>query len=234
MLTVASVVLYGGFVYYLAIAQKWDLAAWFYRFKLDFVVTTWQRGPEGRVIVLVGFIAFLLIIEAAVVGFGGGAEGPEPPARGEWMLRGENMVVTGYTAEGSSDEAFPDLDHLNLVAANLTLAWNDNDVDEPGPGVTPLSPKNQPDSFRLTVRLPDGTEYTGQGTSAADSRLGEIRVSVPRPAEGNITGWVIEVECTDSGDVVGLLGRTWATDGGNDWALRIEYEFLEWVSADST
>lgn len=231
MLTISCVVLYGGLLYYLAIAQKWDLAAWFYRFKLDFVVTTWQRGPEGRVIVLVGFIAFLLLIEAVAVGFGGPGEGPGPQEEGEWVLRSDNTVVTGYTAEGSTDEAFPDLDYLNLVAANLTLAWNDNDMNEPGPGVTPLAPKNQPDSFRLTVRLPDSTEYTGEGTSATDSRLGEIRLAVPRPAEGNITGWIIEVECTQAGDVVGILGRTWDTDGGNDWSLRVEYEYLEWVPA---
>lgn len=233
MLIGISVILYGGLLYHFTIERHWDMAAYFRRFKLDIVVTLWQRDVAGRVIVYVLAILILLGFQGIVWGFGTGPYSPDGPVGGEWVPRGETTVVTGYTAEGASEEAFPDLDHLNVVAANLTLGWNDNDVDEPGPGVTPLSPKNQPDSFRVTVRLPDGTEYTGQGTNAADSRFGEIRVTVPEPQEGNLSGWVIEVECTDAGDVVGTFGRVWTVDDGNDWALRIEYTFLEWVVPDN-
>ena len=233
MLAGIGVILYGGLMYHFAIAQKWDMAGRFNRFKLSFVVKLWQRDVAGRAIVYALAILILLGFQGMVWGFGTGPYSPDRPVDGEWVPRGETTVVTGYTAEGAIEEAFPDLDHLNVVAANLTLGWNDNDVDEPGPGVTPLSPKNQPDSFRVIVRLPDGTEHTGQGTNAADSRLGEIHVTVPWPQEGNLSGWIIEVECTEAGDVVGPFGRVWGVDNGNDWALRIEYTFLEWLVPDS-
>ncbi len=229
MLIGISVILYGGLMYHLAIMQGIDVAALLRRFQMGMIVNIWQRDVFGRFIVYAIAILVLLGVQGVVWGFGTGPVDYVNGHGGEWVARGETTVVTGYTGEGTMTEAFPDLDHLNLVAANLTLGWNDNDVDEPGPGVTPLSPKNQPDSFRLLVRLPDGTQYTGQGTSDPASRLGEIRLAVPRPPEGNITGWVIEVECTEAGDVVGVLGRTWDSDGGNDWSLRVEYTFLEWV-----
>jgi hypothetical protein len=234
MLTVACVVLYCGALYYTAIAVNFDLAKWFRRFQLGFVVTTWRRGPEGRVIVLAGFIAILLVIETILVGFGAGPSGPEPEPDGEWSVVGDVTVVTGVTSEGSTDEATPtELDNLDVLSANLTLTWYDNDVDEPGPGITPLSPKNQPDTFRLTVSLPDGTEYTGEDTSdPGGQRIGEVTLRVPRPAEGNITFWIIEVECVSAGDVVGTLGRVWSSDNGNDWTLRIEYNHNVWVPAE--
>jgi hypothetical protein len=229
MLVGIGVILYGGLLYHFTIERGWDMAALLRRFKLDMVVTLWQRDVFGRAAVYVMAILVLLGIQGVVWGFGSGPFVPEPPPEGEWVPVGGNTVVTGYTGEGMTEEAVPDLDDLDLVAANMTLVWNDNDVDEPGPGITPLSPKNQPDSFRLTVRLPDGTQYTGQGTNEPDSRRGEVDVTVPRPQEGVINGWVIEVECTESGDVVGTLGRVWGTDGGNDWSLTIEYTYLEWV-----
>jgi hypothetical protein len=201
---------------------------------MDLIVSIWQRDVIGRVAVYAIAILVLLGFQGIVWGFGAGPYTPHgPDDGGEWVPVGETTVVTGYTGEGQSEEAYPDLDHLNLVAADLTLGWNDNDVSEPGPGITPLSPKNQPDSFRVLVRLPDGTSYEGRGVSDANSRQGEIRLTVPQPSEGNITGWIIEVECTDAGDVVGTLGRVWASDNGNDWSLRIQYTYLEWVVPDA-
>jgi len=230
MLIGICVILYGGLLYHFTISRGWDVAAWLRKLKMDMVVTLWQRDVFGRAIVYVLAILVLLGFQGMVWGFGTGPYSPNGhPDDGQWVARGETTVVTGYTSEGAIEEAFPDLDHLNVVAANLTLGWNDNDVEEPGPGITPLSPKNQPDSFRVIVRLPDGSEHTGQGTNAADSRLGEIRLLVPQPQDGNLSGWIIDVECTEAGDVVGTLGRVWATDNGNDWSLRIEYTFLEWV-----
>nr|NIP33456.1 hypothetical protein [Thermoplasmata archaeon]NIS10545.1 hypothetical protein [Thermoplasmata archaeon]NIS18506.1 hypothetical protein [Thermoplasmata archaeon]NIT75490.1 hypothetical protein [Thermoplasmata archaeon]NIU47661.1 hypothetical protein [Thermoplasmata archaeon] len=205
MLIGISVILYGGLMYHLTIMQGIDMVALLRRVQMGLIVNIWQRDVFGRVIVYAIAILVLLGLQGAVWGFGTGPVDYVNGHEGEWVARGETTVVTGYSGEGTMTEAFPDLDHLNLVAANLTLGWNDNDVEEPGPGVTPLSPRNQPDSFRLIVRLPDGTQYTGQGTSDPASRLGEIRLSVPQPQEGNITGWIIEVECTEAGDVVGVL-----------------------------
>jgi hypothetical protein len=230
MLIGISVILYGGLLYHFIVMYAFDAVGLLRRFQLEIVVRMWQRDVFGRMAVYVLAILVLLGFQGLVWGFGAGPHDYiDDGGEGEWVPAGANTVVTGYTGEGQSEEAFPDLDHLNLVAANLTLGWNDNDVSEPGPGITPLAPRNQPDSFRLVVRLPDGTEYEGRGVSDANSRLGEIDLTVPRPSEGNITGWVIEVECTDAGDVVGTLGRTWAADNGNDWSLRIEYTYLEWV-----
>ena len=229
MLVGICVILYGGFLYHFTIERGWDVVALLRRFRMGVVVQVWQRDVFGRAAVYVVAILVLLGFQGVVWGFGAGPIDYVEPDGGHWVVLVDNTVVTGYTGEGQSEEAFPDLDHLNLVAANLTLGWNDNDVEEPGPGITPLAPRNQPDSFRLVVRLPDGTEHSGQGTSDPSSRQGEIDLTVPRPLEGNITGWVIQVECTESGDVVGALGRTWAADNGNDWSLRIEYTHLEWV-----
>lgn len=230
MLIGISVILYGGLMYHISVWYKWDVAGLLRKVQLSIVVRLWERDVFGRALVYVIAILVLLGLQGVVWGFGTGPyDYTNGGGDGEWVTMGETTVVTGYTGEGQSEEAFPDLDHLNLVAANLTLAWNDNDVDEPGPGITPLAPRNQPDSFRLVVRLPDGTQYEDRGVSDASSRLGEIDLTVPRPQEGNITGWIIEVECTEAGDVVGTLGRTWAADNGNDWSLRVEYTYLEWV-----
>lgn len=229
MLIGISVILYGGLMYHLAIMQKLDMAGLLERFKMGIIVTIWQRDVFGRVMVYALAILVLLGFQGAVWGFGAGPYTPDDVPQGDWVARGETTVVTGYSSEGSSEPADHGLDDQNVVAANLTLGWNDNDVDAPGPGVTPFAPQNQPDSFRLVVTMPDGTQHSGQGTSDPASTLGEIRLTVPRPAEGNITGWTIDVECTQAGDVVGTLGRTWATDNGNDWSLRIEYTYLEWV-----
>jgi hypothetical protein len=229
MLTIVSVILYGGGLYYISVGYGIDLRKYIQMFHVPLVLKYWDKGPEGRVVVIVGTIVFLLVIEAALVGFGGGPSEPEPEPQGNWIHVGDVTVETGYTAEGNSDEATPILDpELVLVAANLTLGWDDNDVDEPiPPGPIGLAPRNRPDTFRLTVRLPDGTEYTREGTSDPDSRHGEIDLEVPHQVEGDITYWVIDVECVQAGDVTGQF-RTWAQDNGNDWSLRVEYTYLEW------
>ncbi len=228
MLTISSVILYGGLLFYVAIAQKWDLAQWFHRFKLSFVVTIWQKGPEGRLMVIAGTIALLLIIEALIVGIGGGAGPPEPPPQGEWVPQMGSTTVSRYSAEGQGEVATPNLPDLNLVAANLTLTWNDNDVTGPGPGVTPIAPVNEPDTLGVIVTLPDGTQIS-RGGSNSGSGEGSVSLQVPQPIDGNITDWEIVVECTEAGDLVGRFGRVWAVDGGNAWDLEIEYTYLEWV-----
>ncbi|MCK5413936.1 MAG: hypothetical protein KAJ35_01000, partial [Thermoplasmata archaeon] len=121
MLIGICVILYGGLLYHFTIERHWNMAAYFRRFKLDIIVTLWQRDVTGRVIVYVLAILILLGFQGIVWGFGTGPYSPDGPVGGEWVPRGENTVVTGYTAEGATEEAFPDLDHLNVVAANLTL-----------------------------------------------------------------------------------------------------------------
>jgi hypothetical protein len=229
MLTICSVILYGGLFYYVSIAQKWDMAVWFHKFKLSFVVTTWQKGPEGRLMVVAGFIALLIIIEALIVGVGGGAGPSEPPPQGEWVPGTGSTTVSDHTNEGQTTSLDPGLHDQNVVSANITLTWTDDDVAEPGPGVTPIAPTNQPDTFRLFVFLADGTQYADAAANDPTSRQGEIRITVPVQVEGNLSGWAIQVDCEEAGDVVGPFGRVWATDNGNAWDLAIEYTYLEWV-----
>ncbi len=229
MLTILSVILYGGLLYYVSIAQGWDLAAWFHRFKLSFVVTIWQKGPEGRLMVIAGFIFFLLIFEALIVGIGGGPAPPEPPPEGEWVPMTGTTTVSGYTAQQQGEVATPDLSDLNLVSADLTLTWTDDDVDPPGPGTSPIILTNEPDTFHLVVNLPDGSQLTGEGTNSPPGGDGSISLQVPAPSEGDITDWEVVVECLEAGDLVGPRGRVWVVDGGNAWDLRIEYTHLVWV-----
>ncbi len=231
MLTICCIILYGGLLYYVAIAQKWDLAQWFHRFKLSFVVTIWQKGPEGRLMVIAGTIALLIIIEALIVGIGGAPGPPEPPLQGEWVPMDGSTSMTGYTAEGQGEVATPNLQGLNLVAANLTLTWNDNDVTGPGPGVTPIAPVNEPDTLGLIVNLPDGSQISVGGTNSGSGE-GSVSLQVPQPIDGNITDWEIVVECTEAGDLVGRFGRVWAVDVGNAWDLEIEYTYMVWVEPE--
>jgi hypothetical protein len=227
MLTIVSVILYGGGLYYIAVGYGFDLRKWIEMFHVPLVLKTWDRGPEGRLMVIVGTIVFLIAAEAVLIGFGDGGTDGEPQPQGQWVRISDNIVVTGVTTEGSTDDATPMLDHLQLVAANLTLGWDDNDVDEPiPPGPFGRLPENQPDTFRLRVLLPNGDELTQEGTSDPVSRHGEIRLQVPEPAEGDITFWIIEVECVTAGDVEGTF-RTWAVDTGNDWSLRVEYTYVD-------
>jgi hypothetical protein len=233
MLIIVCTILYGGTLYYVSIAQKWDMAAWFYRFRMGMVVTVWQRGPEGRLMVGGGFILFLMLFPAIGVGFGGGPAAAEPEPQGVWVESRVATVLVGDTQEGATDEAFPDLDHLDVLEATLRLEWNDDDASAPGPGITPLAPVNQPDTFRVTVTLADGTQYSDEGENdLTSSHYGSLIVTVPRQQEGNLSGWVIDVECVEAGDVVGTLGRVWATDDGNAWSLIVDYTHLEWVATE--
>ena len=234
MLIIVCTILYGGTFYYVSIAQRWDMAALFYRFRMGMVVKVWQRGPEGRLMVIAGFILFLMLFPAIGVGFGGGPAAAEPAPQGEWVERMAGTVDSGDTREGTTDEAFFDVDHLDILEADLHLEWNDDDASAPGPGITPFAPQNSPDTFRVTVTLPDGTQYSGEGENdMTSSHYGSVRVDVPRQGDGNLSGLVIEVECVEAGDVIGTLGRTWATDDGNAWTLILGYTHLEWVAAEA-
>jgi hypothetical protein len=229
MLTIVSIILYGGGLYYISVGYGIDLRKYIQMFHVPLVLKYWDKGPEGRLAVIAGTIIFLLVVEAAIIGGRGGPDEPEPDAQGRWVQAGNVTVETGYTNEGNADEATPMLDpELVIVAANLTLGWDDNDVDPPiDPGPIGVLPRNRPDTFRVTVQLLDGAEYSQEGTSDPNSGHGEFRLEVPQPQEGDISDWIIMVECVQAGDVTGQF-RTWAQDNGNDWSLRIEYTYLVW------
>jgi hypothetical protein len=232
MLTVVCVILYGGALYYTSIGYGIDLAGLLNRFGLGIVDRTWKRGPEGRIAVIGGTILFLLAIEAILIGGGGGPEIPDGGPEGEWIHVSDNTVMDGYTDEGTADDATPDLGDVIPRAANLTLRWNDNDVDDNLP--TSFIRQNEPDRFRLIVYLPTGEEITREGTSDPASTAGVIQLEVPWMSGQLDVGWIIEVECIEAGDLVSPI-RTIAQDGGNDWTLEVQYSYLMWaVPLDET
>ncbi len=235
MLTVVCVILYGGGLYYISLAMGIPLGRHLDRVGLGFVGRTWKRGPEGRVTVIAGTIIVLLVLEGAIIGPGGGATGPSGPGGpGEPILRPDSRDVAGYTAEGSTSEATPDFEGREVVGANISLWWWDDDVTEPPGGPFDITPKNQPDTFRLTVTLPDGTEVSKEGTSSLSdpNREGVIELNPIVAADGqNLTDTTFEVMCVRAGDVTGRI-ITYRQDNGNDWILSIDYVYLEYPEED--
>ncbi len=226
MLTIVSIILYGGALYYASIGYGVDLGRLLDRFGLNIVTRTWKRGPQGRLIVFGVTILVLLSIEALLIGGGGGPDVPDGQPEGEWVLISDNGMMDGYTTEGTADDATPDLGDVIARAANLTLRWNDNDVDDNLPGT--FLRTNEPDTFRLLVYLPTGQELSGEDTSDPASTAGVIQLEVPWMAGQLDVDWIIEVECVTAGDLVSPI-RTITQDGGNDWTLEIQYSYLEWV-----
>ena len=226
MLTIVSVILYGGALYYTSIGYGVDLGRLLDRFGLNIVNRTWKRGPQGRLIVFGCTILFLLAIDAILIGGGGGPDVPDGPPEGEWVLISDNVVVNGYTNEGTADDATPNLDGVIARAANLTLRWNDNDMDDNLPGT--ILRQNEPDTFLLIVYLPTGEELSREAMSDPASTLGTNELEVPWMGGQLDVDWIIEVECVSAGDLVSRF-RTIAQDGGNDWTLEIQYSYLEWV-----
>jgi hypothetical protein len=226
MLTIFSAILYGGALYYTCVGYGVDLGRLLDRFGLGIVNRTWKRGPQGRIIVIGGTILFLLAIEALLIGGGGGPDAPDGQPDGEWLPVSENLVVNGYTGEGTADDATPDLGGVIARAANLTLRWNDNDMDDNLPGT--ILRQNEPDRFRLIVYLPTGEELSGEATSDAASTAGIINLEVLWMAGQLDVDWIIEVECVEAGDLTSRF-RTIAQDAGNDWTLEIQYSYLEWA-----
>jgi hypothetical protein len=235
MLTIVCVILYGGGLYYISIAMGIPLGRHLDKVGLGFVGRTWKRGPEGRITVVAGTIIVLLILEGAIIGPGGGASGPSGPGGpGEPIWTPGNLAEAGYTAEGSTSEPVPDFEGRELVGANISLFWWDDDVTEPPGGPFDITPKNQPDTFRLTVNLPDGTQVTKEGTSTLNdpSRPGVIELNPIVAAEGqNLTDMTFEVECVQAGDVTGRI-ITYRQDNGNDWILDVDYVYLEYPAED--
>lgn len=140
---------------------------------------------------------------------GGGADGDLDLAR--------LPDVTGNAAAGAAvAETF--LLPANATGnATLTLTWTD---EAPGAGQ-----QNAPDTFRLVVTLPDGTEMTSEEVANAASGEGEIAFVVPAtPGQYDVS-----VECVEAGGSTAAVGPLslpagGAADAGNDFTLAIAFE----------
>lgn len=151
--------------------------------------------------------------------------------------------TTGNTNEGESETIPVDIaDPANIVTLEFILTWTDNDASEINPGG--LGPvQNQPDTFRLTVAMPDGTEHSEEAANDIETKDGIILInftfqSFPEddlgiPSQSNFTleqeltteygfgNWTVTVTCEEAGDSETTTGQTVDQDDGNDWDLDV-------------
>jgi len=233
--TTASLIVYGGTVYFISIAMKWRIDHLLERLRLGFVVSTWRRGFPGQVAVFAVVLLVLLPIEAVAIGPGAGPREPRPFQPPDVFVESQDLAeVTGTSTEGGDAvDATPDIDPA-IIAANLTLQWVDDDTREPPSGPFGLPPKNQPDTLRLTVKLPGGPTTTREAPNDPITRNGEVKIGpLEAPKDGDLNGWTITVECVSAGDVQGRL-ITYAQDTGNAWTLYVEYTYMIAAAGNST
>ena len=233
--TTAGLIIYGGSVYFVSIAMKWRIDLLLERLRLGFVVSTWRKGVPGQVAVFAVVLLVLLPVEAVVIGPGAGPGEPRPYRPPDVYGEAQDLAeVTGVSTEGNAAvDATPDI-ATPIIAANLTLQWEDNDAREPPGGPFGLTPKNKPDTLRLTVKLPGGVTTTREAANDPSSRLGEIKVGpIEAPKGGDLTGWLVTVECVSAGDVQGRL-VTYTQDTGNAWTLYVEYTYMVKAAGNST
>jgi len=142
-----------------------------------------------------------------------------------------------YTAEGSETEV-DDQFEARVERASFVLTWTDDDTTEGNIGGTGV--QNQPDTFRLTVVSPNGTEYQEEAANDVSTEDGEIIIDVflgltEREREENWVenfekgGWNITVECVEAGDSRDNLGLYNFQDDGNDWTLSVSYAYFDEV-----
>jgi len=233
--TTASLIVYGGTIYFVSIAMKWRIDHLLERLRLGFVVSTWRKGFHGQVAVFAVVLLVLLPIEAVAIGPGAGPKEPRPFQPPDIFEEAQDIAeVSGVSTEGGDPvNATPDIEP-EIIAANLTLQWVDDDAREPPGGPFGLTPKNKPDTLRLTVRLAGGETTTGEAMNDPTTRNGEVKIGPLRASKGgNLNGWSITVECVSAGDVQGRL-ITYTQDTGNAWTLYVEYTTLIAVAGNST
>lgn len=233
--TTAGLVVYGGTIYFVSIAMKWRIDLLLERLRLGFVVSTWRKGFPGQVAVFAVVLLVLLPLEAVAIGPGAGPDEPRPYEPPDVFGEAQDLAqVTGTSTEGGGAvDATPDVAE-SIIAANITLQWVDDDAREPPGGPFGLTPKNRPDTLRLTVKLPGGQTTSKEAANDATTRNGEVRIGPLEASKGaSLNGWEITVECVSAGDVQGRL-VTYTQDTGNAWTLYVEYTFMVKASGNST
>jgi dipeptide/tripeptide permease len=126
--------------------------------------------------------------------------------------------VTGTTAEGQSTERTVMVNMTNgtVDSVNFTLEW----VDE---AASSAATANTPDTFRFTVRLPNGETLRSQEAANPQGGSGLIQLGASTPWGGNgayvIT--VFAVSCGDETVQSQALPVSPSPDNGNDWRMTL-------------
>ena len=140
-------------------------------------------------------------------------------------------AVSDHAVEGQTKEMVSTIEAQNVANVTFTLTWRD-EADADG------RHENQPDSFSLIVRSPDGSvevEYAGSNSHGTEGVI-EMQVAmldVSHPPEElpymNGTGdWdvTIEVSAGDHEPVVfDPFNMRTISDSGNDFTLDVAYDF---------
>ena len=155
------------------------------------------------------------------------------------LLINETWSTNGDTQEGQAS----DVDPLFKGRVNWTLlqlTWTDDDTSTVTVGGIGL--ENQPDTFRLTIVIPNGTEFEVEDSSDSSGN-GVITIEIPlgvteeEQKSGNIKDfeageWTITVECVEAGDAETSTGQTIQQDDGNDWTLNVNYNYYKKKGGD--
>lgn len=208
-----------------------------------------MESKNDSIMLTFGIIVLLIALMGSAV-----FEGEEPEGNAGLFdvsfteNSGEIFSAADHTNEGQSwtspmDVAGP----KNITHLEFVLTWTDDDTSEAEVGG--LGVQNQPDSFSLTVTMPNGTEHSEEGTSDINTKDGIITIIVmfqsfpentfqvlsqsKETLQGELTkengfgNWTISVTCEEAGDSKTTTGQTTAEDDGNDWDLRVTAVYYE-------
>ena len=133
----------------------------------------------------------------------------------------KNLVISGHTNEGSPDTEIVNISEENIIYANFTLIWRDEEDKE--------LRQNQPDRFRMEVTTPGGNSSQDTADNPRNGE-GEIFLSFKNVAEEkyntNETGdYEVIITCVNAGPqtVIGPVPAEPDPDNGNDWTLKVDY-----------
>jgi len=172
-------------------------------------------------------MAFLLILTILIVGcLGNGSEEPtEPEFTMVARSGGPLPAVNGHTEENEETTVDVPFNETFITQATFKLTWTDtNNNGDPESA--------QDDKFTIEVTPPNGSgePETKSGTGNTLSLTVDVPQNIEEPVENGV-GWIVKITIEPGeGTTAPGFGRfIWYTDTGNDWALTIEYKYLEAV-----
>lgn len=185
-----------------------------------------RRGAIG------GIAAALVVLMLAPLVFAGGmfaatttppgSSDLEPTGTPDGILDAAPLLASdGSTNEGESTVLTFNVTDASLAAVMVTLDWTDEG------GSTPAT-ENAPDTFRVSVKMPDGMVAESEDVANAAGGAGQIALHVPlmAPVAG---AYEVTVTLVSAGDerpaaVGGLLGPLPVSpqaDDANAWTLAV-------------
>ncbi|MHB8603939.1 MAG: MFS transporter [Thermoplasmatota archaeon] len=169
----------------------------------------------------IGILALLLIPLLVIAGITAGTQHFTPlDANGNGSTPAEPTsapgiervaTIDGYTASGATTERNTTL-HTSATRATFTLNWTDE------PASTPAT-TNTPDTFQLTIALPNGTTIASPETANPQGGTGTISLTIQPAPLGTYT---LRIKCVNAGGDQALtlaLPVSPAPDAGNAWRL---------------